>query len=401
MNEFLGIEILRGNFDIETYSVSSDNNLLVATKSKKKEQKFTYIKDRRKQFLLKDYINSLYTSIVEKDKSSHTEEVNQIILDGDYLIVFENHHPTIVKKVFDLRGTELPEEIKKQIKEIQGYLEKDRDKLLTSKYAPIIETIVDRRATRLINTEETEELEEFYKSAADYAYNRKRNNRRYRRDYSFDLGLIFAAYTHLWIRNSFSVVKELQDKHLVYGTIAEIIYFLGIIFAFKRLDELIGEVNLNKDIEYYIDLCSKVENGDRKTIRSLAENFGRVGISPYGLYTELEKNQFCMSLSRDLTIIDCFENEDLVQIRVKLIFLGYEYLNDLFRIGQNEILEDMYMAKLKEIEKEIDLTDKELAENDEYIMDLVANNCDFDENGRLKLIPIVYDKTVKTKKYAI
>lgn len=401
MNEFLGIEILRGNFDIETYSVSSDNNLLVATKSKKKEQKFTYIKDRRKQFLLKDYINSLYTSIVEKDKSSHTEEVNQIILDGDYLIVFENHHPTIVKKVFDLRGTELSEEMKKQIKEIQGYLEKDRDKLLTSKYAPIIETIVDRRATRLINTEETEELEEFYKSAADYAYNRKRNNRRYRRDYGFDLGLIFAAYTHLWIRNSFSVVKELQDKHLVYGTIAEIIYFLGIIFTFKRLDELIGEVNLNKDIEYYIDLCSKVENGDRKTIRSLAENFGRVGITPWGETTELEKTQFYISLSRDLTILDCFESEDLTQIKAKLMLLGYEYLQYRYTIDENEILEEMYMNKLKEIEERIDLTGKEVIEKDEYTMDLIANNCDFDENGRLKLIPIVYDKTVKTKKYAI
>ena len=93
----------------------------------------------------------------------------------------------------------------------------------------------------------------------------------------------------------------------------------GIIYAFKILDDLIGEVNLNKDIEYYIDLCSKVENGDRKTIRSLAENFGRVGITPYGLYTELEKNQFCMSLSRDLTILDCFDNEDLSQIKSELI----------------------------------------------------------------------------------
>lgn len=399
MNEFLGIEVLRGNFKIETYSVSSDNNLLVATKSEKKEQKFTYIKDRRKQFLLKGYINSLYTSIVEKDKSNYTEEVNQIILDGDYLIVFENHHPTIVKKVFDLRGTELPEEMKKQIKEIQECLEKDRDKLLTGRYAPIIETIVDRRVTPLISTEETEELEEFYKSAADYAYKRKRN--KHRRDYGFDLGLIFASYTHGWIRNSFPVVKELQDKHLVCGTLAESIYFLGVIYAFKILDDLIRKVNLNKDIEYYIDLCSKVENGDRKTIRSLAEYFGRSGITPCGLYTELEKNQFYLSLSRDLTILDCFDNEDLSQIKSELILLGYEYLHECPRADENEILEEMYMNKLKKIEEKIDLTDKELAENDEYIMDLITNNCDFDENGRLKLIPIVYDQTVKTKKYAI
>ena len=45
MNEFLGIEILRGNFKIETYSVLSNNNLLVATKSEKKEQKFTENED--------------------------------------------------------------------------------------------------------------------------------------------------------------------------------------------------------------------------------------------------------------------------------------------------------------------------------------------------------------------
>ena len=239
MNEFLGIEILRGNFKIETYSVLSNNNLLVATKSEKKEQKFTYIKDRRKQFLLKDYINSLYTSIVEKDKSNYTEEVNQIILDGDYLIVFENHHPTIVKKVFDLRGTELPEEMKKQIKEIQECLEKDRDKLLTGRYAPIIETIVDRRVTPLISTEETEELEEFYKSAADYAYKRKRN--KHRHDYSFDLGFIFAYYTSLWGDNTLPILQKLYSEKIGYFIAVNVIYMMGTIFTFRKINFKVAE----------------------------------------------------------------------------------------------------------------------------------------------------------------
>jgi hypothetical protein len=174
---------------------------------------------------------------------------------------------------------------------------------------------------------------------------------------------------------------------------------LGASFTVEKIVDLIREANLDEKVKYYIDLCSKVENSDNETIRSLAENFGRTGITPSGLYKEFEKNQFYLSLSRDLTILDCFDNEELSQIKSELILLGYEYLQCYYQSDLNEILEEMYMNKLKEIEDKIDLTDKKVVEKDKYIMDLISNNCDFDENNRLKLLPIVYDKTVKTKKH--
>ena len=52
----LGKEIKNGDFDIITYSVSSNFNQLIATKSSKKEEGLNYYKNREKQFLLKDYI---------------------------------------------------------------------------------------------------------------------------------------------------------------------------------------------------------------------------------------------------------------------------------------------------------------------------------------------------------
>ena len=80
----------------------------------------------------------------------------------------------------------------------------------------------------------------------------------------------------------------------------------------------------------------------------------------------LGKNQFYLSLSRDLTILDCFDNEDLSQIKSELILLGYEYLHDCPRADENEILEEMYMNKLKKIVKP---SSKKIENNSDSLQD--------------------------------
>ena len=144
-------QIKYGRASIKTYNVNyNENNTLVATESTYEKPVVRTQSSDDNEFSLINYISALYSATI-KGTPIKTYNVPGIVdYNEDYLVVVENGY-SITKRVFDLRNIELPERTKQEIREIQDYLKKIDKNPSISKYAPLIQGIMDNKTIPLIN----------------------------------------------------------------------------------------------------------------------------------------------------------------------------------------------------------------------------------------------------------
>ena len=386
-------QIKYGRTSIKTYNVNYDeNSTLVATESTYEKPVVRTQSSDDNEFSLINYISALHSATI-KGTPIKTYNVPGIVeYNEDYLVVVENGY-SITKRVFDLRNIELPERTKQEIREIQDYLKKIDKNPSISKYAPLIQGIMDNKTIPLINKEDEDSLKSFYEKAADDSHDRRFIKDRNKTTYigNYDLVSTYIVVDCLLLNEK--LLKFSNDHFFV-----SIAGGIGLFFGMNKLLNTIGKKASNNgadnDFKDYLELCTAIANGDKEAINSLTEEIGRVST-----YNGSNNSEFYLSLVRDLTVLSCYKDESLTPIKIELISLGCEYVEYRSVSSEREMLEELFMNKLKAIEEKIDLTNKELEDKDDDTMNFIATHCDLDEENHLRLIPVVSNQKGFAKQY--
>ena len=97
---------------------------------------------------LTDYINDIYMQTTRRGYKSGAHTAGYVSYDGNYLIIVESGSSlkkSIRKRVFDVKGIELPEETVKQLEELQEYSKYSFDENLVSRYSQLLLSIANNR----------------------------------------------------------------------------------------------------------------------------------------------------------------------------------------------------------------------------------------------------------------
>ena len=374
--------ISHGDVSIKEYQVNyNENNLLIATEIRYKKTNDKNSKDKENKMYLADYINALYSATVKGIPIKKYNKPGIITCNDNYLVVMENGY-SIVKKIFDLRNIELPENIKQEIIEIQEYLKKEKTDSSISKYLPLIWDIVDVKATPIIKEEETDEIKSVYKNLHENIYEEQYIKNRKKLYYIGNYDIMFTVIISNILYHNIDFYKKYLSLRLAS--------YIGLYAILDKILNSIGKKIINKNADYnfnnYLELCHKIENGDKETFRSLSEEIGRIGIS-----NNINNSEFYLSIVEDLTILDCYKDESLIPIKVELISLSLEYIKYRSNSPEREMLEEMFLNKLKSIEDKIDRTNKEIEEKDEDTLNFINAHCGIDAK-QLGISSIVYKK---------
>lgn len=384
MNNIIDRQLKHGNIFIKTYKVNYDsNNTLTATESTYEEPVVKRKENNDDKFNLVNYISALYSSTVKNTPIKTFNTPGLIEYNDDYLVVIENDYYSIIKRVFDLRNIELPERTKQEILEIQDYLKNNKENSSISKYVPLMHGIIDNKTIPLIKKDEEDDLKSFYEETKDSS-----NGRRYLRDRNKQTYIGKYDYlTTLILFEIFALNKNISNFYNDHF-ISTIAGFTTLYIFINKLYDKTGKIIINKgidnDFKNYLELCNKIINGDKEAIKSLTQE---IGIE--NTYNNTNNSEFYLNLVRDLTILDCYKDESLTPIKIELINLGCEYTEYRSISSEKEMLEELFMNKLKAIEAKIDLTNKEIENKDDDTMNFIATHCDFDEENHLRLIPII------------
>lgn len=387
-------QIKYGRTSIKTYNVNYDeNNTLVATESTYEKPVVRTQSSDDNEFSLINYISALHSATI---KGAHVKGFNTpgiIEYNDDYLVVVENGY-SLLKRVFDLRNIELPERTKQEIREIQDYLKKNDKNPSISKYAPLIQGIMDNKTIiPLINKEDEDSLKSFYEKAANDSHDRRFIKDRNKTTYIGNYNLVSTYIVVDCLLLNEKLLKFSNDHFFV-----SIAGSIGLFFGMSKLLNTIGKKASNNgadnDFKDYLELCSDIANGDKEAINSLTEEIGRVST-----YNDSNNSELYLSLVRDLTVLSCYKDESLTPIKIELINLGCEYVEYRSKSSEREMLEELFMDKLKAIEAKIDLIDKELEAKDDDTMNFIATHCDLDEENHLRLVPVVSNQKEFTKQY--
>ena len=384
MDNTIDRQLKYGNTFIKTYNVNYDsNNTLIATESTYVEPVVSKKEKNDEEFNLMNYINALHTSIIKNIPMKVYNTPYKVEYNEDYLVVVEKSSSSLLKRVFDLRNIELPEKIKQEIREIQDCLKNNKKSSYTSKYIPLIRGIVDNKTVPLIKEEDEDEFKSFFENTVDFS-----NERRYLRDknkitniVNYDLLSTYIIFDIL-ARNK--NIANFYNEHFI----TTIIGYTGLYIFLDKLYNKIGKNMINKsvnnDFNDYLELCHKIASGDKETIKYLTQE---IGIE--GTYNNANNSEFYLNLVRDLTILNCYKDESLNPIKIELVSLGCEYVEYRSSSSEKEIIEELFMNKLKAIEEKIDLTNKQIEDKDDDTMNFISTHCDFDEENHLRLIPII------------
>ena len=394
MNKTIDNQLKYGEISIKTYNVNTDdNNILTATESTCGKSTVETKKRYDEEFNLLNYIDTLHSKAIKDMEIDIFDNIGAIEYNEDYLVVLEYDYNFLTKKIFDLRNIELPEKTKQEIIEIQEHLKNNKNSTSIGKYIPLIHGIIDNKTIPLIKKEEEKDLKSFYEKTTDVS-NRRRYNRD--RDKPTTLKNYYLLSTYLIIGSlaQNKNIANFYNEHFIISTAG----FVGLALILYRLyDKIdIGSINesINSDFNDYLELCHKITSGDKEAIKSLTEDIGLEST-----YNNTNNTDFYLSLVRDLTILDCYKDESLTPIKIELVSLGCEYVEYRSTSSEKEMVEEIFMKKLKTIEEKIDLTNKILKDKDNDTMNFITTHCDFDEDNHLRLIPIVNNQKELIKQY--
>ncbi|MEE3344261.1 MAG: hypothetical protein VZS44_09245 [Bacilli bacterium] len=373
-----------GRFFIKSYNVNyNDNSMLMATENTYENPIIESKEKDDEEFDFINYIKALYSKTIKGTQIKVFNEPNLIEYDEDYLIVIENDYYSLIKRVFDLRNIELPEKTKQEIKEIKDYLESNKKTLSISKYLPFINGIIYNKTIPLIKEDDVNNFKLLYENTIDAS-----NEKRYLRDRDkmtyigrYDL---ISTYIILDILAINKDIANFYNEHYI-ATIASMVgLWICLDILYEKIGKKIINKNVKNDFKDYLELCHKIASGDKESIKSLTEEIGRIST-----YNNINNSELYLTLVRDLTILDCYKDESLTPIKIELISLGCEYIEYRSLSSEKEIIEELFMKKLKAIEEKVDLTNKKIENKDNDTMNFIATHCDFDEENHLRLIPVV------------
>ena len=346
MDKIIDNQIVYGNISIKSYNVNYDvNNAIMATESTYVEPIVSTQSSSDDMFNLLNYISALY-SVTIKGVSIYGYSVPNVIeYNEDYLVVVEDFYRTIKKRIFDLKNIELPDRAKQEILEIQDYLKNAEKNLSTRKFVPLIHGIVDNKTIPLIKKEDENYLKSFYEKIVDSSYERRYLKDRNKLSYIGGYGYL-SFWLVFYILSFNKNIVNFCNEHIITSTAGFIGLYVGLNKLFNKMGEKTIYKSIDNDFKDYLELCNKIANGDREAIRSLTEEIGRVSA-----YNNSNNSEFYLSLVRDLAILDCFKDKSLTPIKIELISLGCEYVEYRSLSSEKQMIEELFMKKLKAIEK--------------------------------------------------
>ena len=328
---------------------------------------------------LTDYINEIYMQTTRRGYKSGAHTAGYVSYDGNYLIIVENG-PTlknsIRKMVFDVRDIELPEEALKQLEELQEYSKYSFDENLVSRYSQTLLSIANNRIAPIIKQsyQKSEELFGLYKESENELAPIININA---------IGtplpaaaLFFIAYNNITKMNAiFTGIYYAQS--ILLSEMVTTNYQKG-----KCAD------NTTKRLNDYRELCDSLIHGNIDAIETLTDK-----INEFARENDIYKNEFYFKASKDMMILNCYNDESLTEIKVDLLSLICEYIQYISLKSEYDIIDKIFADKLKELEDKINLSSlRPSCDYDEEAMDFLSLYCEsIDNNSFGKLIPVEYD----------
>lgn len=356
---------------LEAYIVICDENKIIQAKDTNRFFKRNIIN-------LTDYINDIYMQTTRRGYKSGTHTAGYVSYDGNYLIIVENG-PTlknsIRKMVFDVKNVEFPKETVKQLEELQEYSKYSFDENLVSRYSQILLSIANNRIAPIIKQpyQKSEELFGLYKESENELAPIININA---------IGtplpaaaLFFIAYNNITKMNAiFTGIYYAQS--LILSEMVTTNYQKG-----KCAD------NTTKRLNDYRELCDSLIHGNIDAIETLTDKINEI-TRENGIY----KNGFYFKASKDMMILNCYNDKSLTEIKVDLLSLICEYIQYI-SLKKYDIIDKIFADKLKEIEDKINLSSlRPSCDYDEEAMDFLSLYCESIDNNRFgKLIPVEYD----------
>ncbi len=367
----INYDYLHNPIRIKTYKVSNNN---------KKE---IIVTDGTSTLNLVNYINELYNQTTRKKYTPKKDVAGYTSYDGNYIVVVENGtsitHSSITKNIFGVRDIELPEEIEKKLEELQEHSKCSFDENLVSRYAPIIYSIANKTIPTIIKDNEYD-LSEFYDFFLD--------SRSYINSiYENDLPKLFPG-----------IITPLILMLLLFASpYGEASLLVRLIFGYQTGSlsyEYVKNHNNNKfkknmihDVIEYDELCRRIIKGDIVAIEELSDK-----VNDFISETNIYKNEFYFKASKDMMILNCYNDESLTEIKTNLLSLICEYIQYHSIQEEDKILEELFNNKLKEIEEKINLSSLTPSYEDKDTIDFLSLYCESIDNNKFgKLIPVAYD----------
>ena len=365
---------------LNTYKVTVINtNYLLATNTDK--QSYPSNLD------LVDYINKIYMQTTRKSNISGEYSVGYVSYDGNYLTIVENSsniNSLIHKSVFDVRDIKIPKTTLQQLDELQKYSKYSFKENLVSRYAPIIHNIISDEIPSIIKDDNNKN--DFYY----YFFTSKDNIKQINKGRTNPYPILFSVIllNSLLFSSPYGYASPIVK--LLYGV--ETGYLSAEFALFLKKKQNSKEI-LNKG-RGYRDQCSNLIDGDLKTYEEVIQKVAKKALDLY-----IYNNDFYVNASKDMLVLNCYNDESLNETKLELLSLICEYIQFHSIKRKDHILEELFNNKLKELEERIDLSNLKPYYQDEDTIDFLSFYCEPDNNNYYsKLIPIEYDPKMTYEK---
>ena len=326
-----------------------------------------------------------------KSNISGEYSVGYVSYDGNYLTIVENSsniNSLIHKSVFDVRDIKLPKTTLQQIDELQKYSKFSFQENLVSRYAPIIHNIISDEIPSIIkdkNKNENEFYYYFFTSKDDI----KQFNKGRTKPYPV-FPVLFSALllNSLLFSSPYGYASPIVG--LIYGV--ETGYLSAEFASFLKKKQNNKEI-LNK-VSEYCDQCSNLIYGDLNTFEEVIQK-----VAKKALDLKIYNNDFYVNASKDMLVLNCYNDKSLNETKLELLSLICEYIQFHSIKRKDHILEELFNNKLKELEERIDLSNLKPYYQDEDTIDFLSFYCEPDNNNYYsKIIPIEYDPKMTYEK---
>ena len=327
-----------------SYNVYLEDNHFIA-----KSYDYGYYNDMNSNYE-GDFLSSLNDLDTDND-------INSIYFDNDFLVIVLFNKPSITKCIFDLRDVELPNEIINTINSFKENISNKNDSNI-SKYIPYIFNSINMKNCSLINKEEIDDIMNYYNNL--YKTYSDRDIVTLVKGITIYHPLLFLFF----VEPFFAVIFCFLSFSIL--DFEDLILFVKIHFSLFLPIKLYDSLINSYQIDDYVDLCRKVQEGDTKLIEvlteTLATEFYKRDIADYRVNSSQIDNEdntslkssFELGLFRDLTILNSIDSQANATKILNLLNLGYEYLMYQSNTTDHDsIVEDLFRKRLNDIEKTI------------------------------------------------
>ena len=336
---------------------------------------------------LVDYINKIYMQTTRKSNISGEYSVGYVSYDGNYLTIVENSsniNSLIHKSVFDVRDIKIPKTTLQQLDELQKYSKYSFKENLVSRYAPIIHNIISDEIPSIIKDDNNKN--DFYY----YFFTSKDNIKQINKGRTNPYPVLFSVIllNSLLFSSPYGYASPIVK--LIYGV--ETGYLSAEFALFLKKKQNNKEI-LNKG-RGYRDQCSNLIDGDLNTFEEVIQK-----VAKKALDLRIYNNDFYVNASKDMLVLNCYNDKSLNETKLELLSLICEYIQFHSIKRKDHILEELFNNKLKELEERIDLSNLKPYYQDEDTIDFLSFYCEPDNNNYYsKLIPIEYDPKMTYEK---